>query len=76
MRTTLELDDELIAAARVIAKRNGHSLGRVISDLARKSLDAEQKPVYRNGVRLIYAPPGTPPMTMEYVNRLRDDEWV
>ena len=33
MRTTLELDDDLIATARPLAKKQGVSLGRLISDL-------------------------------------------
>ena len=38
MRTTLQLDDDVLAAARVLARQRRRSLGDVISDLARQAL--------------------------------------
>jgi hypothetical protein len=38
VRTTLDLDDDLLAAARALARLEGRSLGRVVSDLIRKGL--------------------------------------
>jgi hypothetical protein len=38
MRTTLSLDDDALASARVLARQRGESLGAVISELARKGL--------------------------------------
>jgi hypothetical protein len=38
MRTTLRLDDDVLAAARVLARQRGESLGAVISALARRGL--------------------------------------
>lgn len=38
MRTTLSIDDDVLAAARERARRTGRPLGAVISDLARRSL--------------------------------------
>lgn len=35
MRTTLTIDDDVLLAAKVIAQRQGRSLGEVISDLSR-----------------------------------------
>ena len=35
MRTTLQLDDDVLAAARVLARQRRSSVGDVISDLAR-----------------------------------------
>jgi hypothetical protein len=74
MRTTLELDDDLVIEAKKLARQQGLSLGRVITDLARKSL-AESGPVkVRNGFRLLPAKPGATRYGMELVNRLRDEE--
>ena len=38
MRTTLQLDDDVLAAARVLARQRRRSVGDVISDLARQAL--------------------------------------
>lgn len=36
MRTTLTLDDDVLAVARALAARRGVSLGSAVSDLARR----------------------------------------
>lgn len=38
MRTTLDIDDDILAAARDLAKAEGKTMGEIISDLARKAL--------------------------------------
>lgn len=38
MRTTLSIEDDVLYAAKSLARRQGRSLGEVISDLARRSL--------------------------------------
>jgi len=38
MRTTLQLDDDVLAAARVLARQRQSTIGDVISDLARQTL--------------------------------------
>lgn len=40
MRTTLDIDDDVLRAARDLARREKKTAGRVISDLARKALAA------------------------------------
>lgn len=44
MRTTLELDDRVLAAARAKADAEGISLGRAVSDLALKAIDVVYAP--------------------------------
>jgi hypothetical protein len=73
MRTTLELDDDVLAEARQLAREQDVTLGQLISDLARQSL-AKAPLRIRNGVRLITSKPGEPRPDMELVNRLRDEE--
>jgi hypothetical protein len=73
MRTTLELDDDLVSEAKQLARKQGVSLGRVISDLAMQSLTSDP-PKYRNGLRLLTSKPGAQPVDLEFVNRLRDEE--
>ena len=74
MRTTLELDDELLASARQLARQKGVSLGHVISGLALKSLAAEPRRRERNGVLIFEPVPGAARPNLELVNRLRDEE--
>lgn len=38
MRTTLTIDDDVLAAARALSERDGRPLGRVVSELAREAL--------------------------------------
>ncbi|NLG20505.1 MAG: hypothetical protein GX555_03610 [Actinomycetales bacterium] len=38
MRTTLEIDDQVLAAARSLARSRGISLGAAVSELARRGL--------------------------------------
>jgi hypothetical protein len=73
MRTTLTIDDDVLAAARALAERENRSIGQVISELARRALQREQPPARRNGIVLLpLREPGTI-VTPEAVNRLRDE---
>ncbi len=76
MRTTLAIDDDVLAAAKSLAQRQRKSIGDVISTLARQSLGAERMGaavVARNGVPLLpLRRPGLP-VTLELVNQLRDE---
>jgi hypothetical protein len=74
MRTTLELDDDLIATAKDLAREQGVTLGRVISELARQSLAAKAPPKVRNGVQLIVPKPGARKPDLQLVNELRDGD--
>jgi hypothetical protein len=73
MRTTLELDDDLLAKARHLAQLKGITLGQVITELARKSLPAEAPEKVRNGVRLVQPRPGASRPDLLLVNELRDE---
>jgi hypothetical protein len=74
MRTTLSIDDDVLAAARELADYQQKSIGEVLSSLARKALmPAEPVQVIRNGVPQLPVKPGGGPVTLEIVNRLRDE---
>ena len=76
MRTTLTLDDDVLAVTRNIAEREQKSLGAVVSMLVRQALSHElpmTTPTVRNGVPLLPVQPGAAPVTLEIVNRLRDE---
>ncbi|MEW5848745.1 MAG: CopG family transcriptional regulator [Myxococcota bacterium] len=74
MRTTLVIDDDVLAAARALAEQRQESIGKVISDLARQALTPRSAPRTRNGVPLFPLRPDATPVTMELVNRLRDEQ--
>jgi hypothetical protein len=77
MRTTLTIDDDVLAAARGLAERERRSVGEVISALARSAL----RPVgagggVRNGVPLLPKSrhgKHAIPVTSELVRRLHDE---
>lgn len=73
MRTTLNIDDDVLQAAKELAAIRGLTAGRVISDLARTALAPDRRARMRNGVPLLPPrPPGAPRPTMKLVNDLRD----
>ena len=75
MRTTLDLDEDVLQAAKEFAEFRGVTAGRVVSDLVRKALTPTGPvPKVRNGVPLLPHRPGQRIMTMKLVNELRDDE--
>ncbi len=73
MRTTLAIDDDVLAAARALADRENRSIGEVISALAREALKPRAAVApSRNGVPLLPSRSAVP-VTPELVNRLRDE---
>lgn len=68
MRTTLNIDDDVAAAARELAADEHRSLGAVISELARRGLTPARVEV-AGGLPVIRVPKGTPPITPEMVRR-------
>jgi hypothetical protein len=74
MRTTLDLDEDVLQAAKEIAANRGTTAGRVLSELARKALEPRTVGPLRNGVPVLARRPfGSPKVTMDLVNRLRDE---
>ena len=75
MRTTLEIEDDILEAAQELAEARGLSIGSELSDLARKGLaPREAKLRIRNGVPLVPPRPGESFVTSAMVNRLRDQD--
>jgi len=52
IRSTLQIDDDLLEAARHLAMRQNHTCGEVVSDLLRKALMNEVTAAQRNGIAL------------------------
>ena len=73
MRTTLDLDLDVLQAAKEIGSARGLSAGQVVSELVRKALASPKTARVRNGVPLLTRKAGSAPLTMAAVNRLRDE---
>jgi hypothetical protein len=78
MRTTLDIADDVLQAAKELADRTGSTAGKVLSDLARRGL-ASPRPAGRadrlkHGVPVI-APRGDV-ITLEHVRRLQDEDGI
>ena len=74
MRTTLTIDDDVLAAAKHLAEREHKNVGEVLSSLARQGLARASSPrSQRNGIPLL---PGSmkmaPTVTLKLVNWLQD----
>jgi hypothetical protein len=75
MRTTLNIDDDVHRAAKEIAKLRGNSVGAILSELARESLErARTAPALevRNGVPLLPTRPGAGIVTPGVIQGLDD----
>jgi hypothetical protein len=75
MRTTLEIDDDVLLAAKELAEARRSTAGKVLSDLARKALEPARKSVARrNGIPLLPPRKGARPVTSATVAALLEDE--
>ena len=74
MRTTLTIDDDVLAAAKQFADSRGLTLGEAVSQLARATLTERRRHDTRNGIVLLPAPADARQATLDDVNALRDEE--
>lgn len=75
MRTTVDLDEDILRVARHLAQERAQSLGRVLSDLARQGLQPRTNPKVRSGViPTLPRKPGAQPVTMQAVKDLLESE--
>lgn len=76
MRTTLDLDADVLQAARELAQRDRKTIGTVLSELARQTLLAPRSiasiPALRNGVPVLAR--RNEVVTQEFVKHLLEDE--
>jgi hypothetical protein len=75
MRTTLTIDDDVLAAAKARAALEHRSVGEVISTLARQSLvPAPHAEAYsmKTGLPVLPRQPGRPVLTSEHVRQLQE----
>jgi hypothetical protein len=78
MRTTLDVEDDVLQAAKEIAAKERTTAGAVISRLARLGLRAvagKSEVILKNGVPVFPARDGEI-VTLEHVQKLMDEEGV
>ena len=74
MRTTLDIDEDVLQAAKELAAEKGTTAGRILSELARRALAPQgRSPRKRHGVPILPPRKGARFVTLEMVNRLRDE---
>jgi hypothetical protein len=70
MRTTLTLDDDILELAARQAKLRGVSLGKTVSDLLRKGLNASTPAQDKGGLVVFHLPADSPKVTTDDVRRI------
>ena len=78
MRTTLDIDDDLLTAAKEVAKRERRTAGQIVSDLMREALRARASlPAAGTSRRDLYGfrpiPASGAVVTNELVDKLREE---
>lgn len=74
MRTTLDIDDDVLQSAKELAAVSRKTTGQVVSELIRRALEPARVGRVRNGVPLLpRRPAGAARPTMKLVNSLRDE---
>ncbi len=73
MRTTLDLDDDVVTAARELAAEQRRSLGSVVSELARRGLTPARVET-EDGLPVVRVPAGSPPITAATVRWALDED--
>lgn len=79
MRTTLDIDEDVLQAAKELATKEKRSAGAVISDLARKGFQAIPIPgnhnaKIRNGIHLL--PSRNETVTLSHVREIMEEEGI
>jgi predicted DNA-binding ribbon-helix-helix protein len=73
MRTTIEIEDDVLSGLKSLSRKRGVTLGQVVSELARRSLHEQAPQKVRNGVLLFASKTKSAKSDMEVVNALRDE---
>ena len=78
MRTTLDIDDDILHAAKERARREHRTTGQVISALARRGLITPEEPPAVSEPKTLYGLRPLPRrgglVTNEIIDRLREDD--
>jgi hypothetical protein len=73
MRTTLNLDDDILAELKQYAESRSMALGKAASDLVRKGISNPTPTRTKNGIVVFDIPADSPRITSEHVKKLESD---
>jgi hypothetical protein len=73
VRTTLSLDDDVLRIARSYAEKRSLALGKAVSELVRRGLNAPMATKLVNGIHVVVLPPDSPRVTSERVKELEGE---
>ena len=73
MRTTLSIEPDVFAAARKLAEARSESLGKVVSDLMRRGLEAQAPVKSRSGFPVFTVSRVASPLTLADLKRDEDE---
>jgi hypothetical protein len=74
MRTTLNVDDDILFAVQERARREKSSAGKVLSNLVREALRGQRPPHQRDHYGFAPLPPRGKTVSNALINRLREEE--
>jgi hypothetical protein len=74
MRTTLNLDEDVLQTAKAYADDRAISLGAAVSELARRGSAVRRPTKVVNGLRIFALPPDSPRVTSRRVRQLQAEE--
>jgi len=74
MRTTLNLDDDVLELLKEYAESRSVALGRAASELVRRGLAAPVQTRMVNGFHVVVLPENSSKVTSEKVKQLLEDE--
>lgn len=75
MRTTVDLEEDILRVAKHLAEERGQSLGRVLSDLARRGLQPSPNfTAQQGGIPVLPRKPDAKPVTSQHVKELLEAE--
>ena len=74
MRTTLNLDDDVLSAVKNYAEDRSLALGAAVSELVRRGLTLPRGTRVMNGVRVFDLPQDSPRVTSKRVREIETEE--
>jgi hypothetical protein len=74
MRTTINLEEDVLRAVKSLARDRGVSLGTAISDLVRQALRPPERTIYEMDFPVFEVREGTPLLTPEMVKSALEDD--
>ena len=74
MRTTLQIDDDILEAARGLAEAENRTVGQVVSRLARRGLAPRPQEATDSGFPVFAVSVDAPPITLEMVRRAAEED--